>query len=195
VRHIIGLCLLIALMVGCINPPVGTVIVTDPANGSALAYDKDKNGVADLIPLTRDVVDPVTGATIKEIVLGDDGQPVMVVDLVPGSGVYKGGAAVDSIAPTVLTGLGPFLPGGVGAILIGLGWAWRAGKFGRIFANTVMSIQIARQRLKDGGYEEALKLLDESVENGQLQATIDQIAKIKAQMGLGSVTGKDVPVE
>lgn len=187
------------LPMGCISPPTNTVYMQDAAGQvTGLAYDRNKDGLPDMILETKVVLDPVTSQPVidaatgepkLELVLDADGKPILKVDVVSGSGIYKAGEVTDSVAPTVLTGIGAFIPGGIGAVLIGLAAAWRMSRFGRIISNTVMSIQIARQRLKDNpGMAEALKLLDESLENGQLQMTIDEIAKIKDKMGLPSVT-------
>lgn len=203
-RNVLIACLLCLLMLylipspGCVNPPKDTVIVDDPAaGGPVLAWDKNHDGKPDqtvktrpkIDPITgKQAVDPITGKPQVEIVLDEAGKPVMITDVVPGSGIYKTAEKVDSVAPSILTGAGAFIPGGIGAVLLGLGAAWRVSRFGRIISNTVMSIQFARQRLKDGGYVEALKLLDEAVSSGQLQATAAEIAKIKEKMGLPSVT-------
>jgi hypothetical protein len=187
--------LLSALCVGCINPPTGTVYLPDDKPG--LAWDRNNDGQPDQVPSLRPkldpatsqpVVDAATGQPVMELVLDDNGMPVLVTDIVPGSSIYKTSETVDNVAPTVLTGIGALVPGGIGAILLGLGAAWRMSRFGRIISNTVMSVQFARQRLKDSGYAEALKLLDEAIESGQVRATMDEITKIKAKMGLPSVT-------
>jgi len=177
------LCLL--LVVGCVNPPVNTTFVKDANDKiTSLAWDKNQDGIPDQILQTT--INPVTGES--ELVLGPDGQPVLVADVVPGSTGYGVGEAIDTVGPATLGILATLVPGGIGAILAGLAGAWRLSRFGRIFNNTVMSIQIARQRLKDGGLTGSLKLLDEAVKSGQLQATIDEIAKIKEAMGLPSVS-------
>lgn len=204
-RNVLGLvlvCVLLAAMTmgmpGCVNPPKDTLYVNDASGQTiGLAWDRNGDGQADQVPAVKDkidpatgkpVIDPATGQPVKELVIGEDGRPVMVTDMVPGSGIYKPAATVDSVAPSILSGVGAFVPGGIGAVLLGLGAAWRMSRFGRIISNTVMSIQFARQRLKDGGHAEALKLLDEAIKGGQLKATIAEIAKIKEKMGLPSVT-------
>jgi CspA family cold shock protein len=194
----VGLLALLPAAGGCVNPPPGTVYVHDQAGGvTGLAYDRDRDGQADLTPQTRAKLDPVTsqpvsdpttGKPVYELVLDAAGKPVMIPALVPGSGGYKTAETVDQVAPGILTAAGGLVPGAIGAVLIGLGAAWKVSRFGRVIGNTVISIQTARQRLKDGGYEEALKLVDEALKSGQLQATADEIAKIKRAMGLASVS-------
>jgi hypothetical protein len=200
-----GTCIVIVLLVaivgswsflGCINPPKDTVYFRDSDGSIAgLAWDKDADGVADLIPATKPKIgedgEPVlnaAGQPVMELILDAEGQPVFVPHVIPGSDIYRTGEKIDAVTPGLLGGIGAFLPGGIGAVLIGLGAAWKTGRFGRIVSNTVMSIQQARQRLKDGGYSEALALLDEALKSGQVQATVDQIKKIKAQLGVASVT-------
>lgn len=195
---IIGAAIIIAMLAvsGCINPPKDTVYFRD-ADGSiaGLAWDRDGDGVADLVPATKQKIDesgtPVidaAGQPVMELVIDDDGKPVLVPHVIAGSDIYRTGEKVDAVAPGILSGIGAFVPGGIGAVMVGLGAAWKTGRFGRVFGNTVMSIQQARQRLKDGGHAQALALLDEALESGQLKATVDEIAKIKAKLGVKSVT-------
>lgn len=182
---------------GCINPPTRTVLVQDSGQPPVLVWDRNGDGQPDMVPVTRPKLDPVTSQPVldpvtskpeSELVLDGSGKPRLQPDVVPGSKIYAAAEAVDAVAPSVLSGVGAFVPGGIGAVLIGLGAAWRLSRFGRIFSNTVMSVQVARQRLKDNGYGEALKLLDEAISSGQLKLTIDEIRKLKDRMGLPSVT-------
>jgi hypothetical protein len=189
----------VILSPGCINPPKDTVYLRDGDSVIGLAHDRNGDGQPDMIPQVRPKIDADgkgvigdDGKPAMELVIGNDGLPVMVPDIIPGSEIYRPAEKADSIGPSVLGVAGALVPGGIGAILVGLAAAWRGSRFGRIFANTVMSIQQARARLKTGGQDEALKLLDEALRSGQLQATIDEIKKIKAQMGLESVTGPKV---
>ncbi len=185
---------------GCAQPPANTLFLDLDEDGKqdALVWDRNGDGEPDMIPLMQDVVDeqgqPVLdeqGQPKRELVIDEaSGLPVMVPDVVPGSGMYRTAEKVDAIAPAAL-GVAGAIAGGTGwlaAILAGMGLAWKSVRFGRVFANTVMAFQIGRQRLKDGGHEEALKMLDEALQSGQLQATQEMIAEIKRRMGVKSVT-------
>ena len=149
-------------LVGCLTPPEHTVFIDLDGDGriDALAVDADSDAKPDL---------------------DANGMPCIVA----GSQGYKIAEGVDSAAPELLALLG----GAVGLpILIGIGAAWKGARFGRIFMNTVMSIQAARQRLKTSGNDVALELLDETLQRGQTAATIAAIEAAKKKAGVKSVT-------
>jgi len=149
-------------LAGCLTPPEHTVFIDLDGDGriDALAVDADSDAKPDL---------------------DANGMPCIVA----GSQGYKIAEGVDSAAPELLALLG----GAVGLpILIGIGAAWKGARFGRIFMNTVMSIQAARQRLKTSGNDAALELLDETLQRGQTAATIAAIEAAKKKAGVKSVT-------
>ena len=149
-------------LAGCLTPPEHTVFIDLDGDGriDALAVDADSDAKPDL---------------------DANGMPCIVA----GSQGYKIAEGVDSAAPELLALLG----GAVGLpILIGIGAAWKGARFGRIFMNTVMSIQAARQRLKTSGNDVALELLDETLQRGQTAATIAAIEAAKKKAGVSSVT-------
>jgi len=149
-------------LAGCLTPPEHTVFIDLDGDGriDALAVDADSDAKPDL---------------------DANGMPCIVA----GSQGYKIAEGVDSAAPELLALLG----GAVGLpILIGIGAAWKGARFGRIFMNTVMSIQAARQRLKTSGNVAALELLDETLQRGQTAATIAAIEAAKKKAGVKSVT-------
>jgi hypothetical protein len=149
-------------LAGCLTPPEHTVFIDLDGDGriDALAVDADSDAKPDL---------------------DANGMPCIVA----GSQGYKIAEGVDSAAPELLALLG----GAVGLpILIGIGAAWKGARFGRIFMNTVMSIQAARQRLKTSGNDAALELLDETLQRGQTAATIAAIEAAKKKAGVSSVT-------
>jgi hypothetical protein len=150
------------MLAGCLTPPEHTVFIDLDGDGriDALAVDADSDAKPDL---------------------DANGMPCIVA----GSQGYKIAEGVDSAAPELLALLG----GAVGLpILIGIGAAWKGARFGRIFMNTVMSIQAARQRLKTSGNDAALELLDETLQRGQTAATITAIEAAKKKAGVSSVT-------
>jgi len=149
-------------LAGCLTPPEHTVFIDLDGDGriDALAVDADSDAKPDL---------------------DANGMPCIVA----GSQGYKIAEGVDAAAPELLALLG----GAVGLpILIGIGAAWKGARFGRIFMNTVMSIQAARQRLKTSGNVAALELLDETLQRGQTAATIAAIEAAKKKAGVSSVT-------
>ena len=163
-------CMVMLGEAGCVNPPRGTCFIDINGDGrtDALAMDVNRDGQPDLDPNGQ-----------ARIVAGSEG--------------YATAAKVDEVAPMVLSGAGGILTatgvgGALGAILAGLAAVWRSSGFGRIFMNLIMSVQAARQRLKDTGNEAALGILDETLDKNQLEKTAAEIQKIKDQIGLGSVT-------
>jgi hypothetical protein len=150
------------MLAGCLTPPAHTVFIDLDGDGriDALAVDADSDAKPDL---------------------DANGMPCIVA----GSQGYKIAEGVDAAAPELLALLGAAvgLP-----VLIGVGAAWKGARFGRIFMNTVMSIQAARQRLKSGGQTVALELLDETLRSGQTAATVAAIEAAKKAAGVNSVT-------
>lgn len=156
-----ALCLM--ALPGCINPPTGTVFIDTDGDGrvDALAWDRNRDGIPD-----KDA----------------EGKP----DILAESKGYVAAETADAILPQALMALG----GALGVpILVGVGAAWKGARFGRIFMNTVMSIQVARQRLKDKGSIEALAMLDETLEAAQTEKTIAMVKEVKEKLSLPSVTG------
>ena len=149
------------MLAGCLTPPEHTVFIDLDGDGriDALAVDADSDAKPDL---------------------DANGMPCIVA----GSQGYKIAEGVDAAAPELLALLGAAvgLP-----VLIGVGAAWKGARFGRIFMNTVMSIQAARQRLKTGGNSTALDILDETLRSGQTAATMAAIEAVKKKAGIESV--------
>ena len=139
---LLSVLLLVVILSGCMNQPAGTVPTTVD-DKPALAYDLDGDGIPDV---------------------ADDGR----ILIVPGSEIYKYTETADSWAPTVLETVGGLI--GV-PLLVGIGAAWRKHKFGRIFGNTVMTFQTARQRLKTAGFDKALDIVDETLGTQTLETT------------------------
>ncbi len=142
----------------CIQPPANTVVV-DLDGKPALAVDADSDGVADV---------------------DEAGEPLIV----PGSEAAYGYAdTADSALPTILQTLGGII--GV-PLLVVVGRIWGQIKPARIFANTIMTIQAARQKLKDKGLDGALAVVDETL-GTQTTETTAMIRDIKAKFGVASV--------
>jgi len=91
----------------------------------------------------------------------------------------------DQYGPGALTGIGAII--GIPLLTI-IGLAWKAGKFGRVFANTVLSVQAARQALKDKNLTEALETVDATLFKKQTDEAAAAIEKAKAKAELESVT-------
>ncbi len=156
----IGLLLLLLLMTqGCLKPPDGMMYFDSDGDGKtdSLAYDRNSDGEADL---------------------DDEGKP----EIVPGSSGYRTAQRVDAIGPGAIAWIGSLF--GMPA-LVGIGWAWRRAKWGRIFMNTVMSVQQARQVLQQvHSPDAAAQLVDEALRNKQTAETYAAIKKIKDAKGL-----------
>jgi len=162
-----GALLLAIAQPGCVRPPKDTLFVDLNNDGKvdALAWDRSPaDGVAD------------TNA---------EGQP----DLVPGSGMYKTTETIDAFVPDLLMTIGGAL---AVPILVGVGAVWKSTKWGRIFTNTVMSVQIARQRLQDKGLAESLVIVDEAL-SGQTVKTSAAVDAAKEKLGMASVTDQTAP--
>ncbi len=148
---------------GCFNPPTGTVLIDTNGDGigDALAIDADEDGEPDL---------------------DEDGNPLIVED---SKKWYAAGEAADAIGPALLTTIGGLL--GV-PLLIGVGAVWKGTKWGRIVANTVMSVQAAREALSKRGKTgaEYLKVVDDALFEAQKQypKTKAAIKKIKDKLDL-----------
>ena len=150
---------IVLLAPSCMRPPA-KVVITEVEGKPVAAWDLNADGVAD------------TNA---------DGS----LDVVPGSEKLIGaGDTADSIAPTVLKFLVPIT--GL-SVFGGLAEAWKKYKFGRILANTVMTVQAARKRLKTEGNAEALAIVDETL-GTQTKETTAAIRDIKDRLGLKSVS-------
>lgn len=144
---------------GCRKPPEGTVLIDFDGDGQldALARDADRDGKPDL---------------------DEDGVP----QIIAGSKVYKAAEAVDVVLPTLLTVVGALAGGGgLSAVLIILGAAWKKMKLGRNIANLVMSVQAAREKLAETpNMKTALKIVDEmlsAVQDPETEAMVRQIKK------------------
>ena len=148
------------VVISCMRPPSDTTTIE--LNGKpALAWDRDHDGMADL---------------------DAEGEPMVVAG---SPAAYSAADTVDSIAPGVLETLAAFGIPGAG-ILVGIASAWRAHKFGRVVANTVMSIQTGRERLAVNGKGEALEILDDALRT-QTPETVKMVRDIKERLGIGSV--------
>jgi hypothetical protein len=161
---------------GCINPPAHTLYVDSQGNhvdawlsglkADALAWDRNADGIPD-----QDANGKVA------IVAGSEG--------------YKTAETVDEIVPSALTGVGGLLGAtGVGAVLVGLGAAWKLARFGRIFMNTVMCVQQARIGLQASGNADALAIVDDALSK-QLPATVAAVTAIKEKCFAPSITVAD----
>ena len=153
--------LVVLCLTGCISPPEGTVLLDLDGDGKIDALGRDSNGDG-------------------KVDVNEAGEPLIVA----GSEGYRIASGVDLIAPEILMWAG----GAIGVpVLVGIGAAWKGSKFGRIFMNTVMSVQSARQRLKDKGNISALAIVDEAL-GGQAAETVREIAKVKEKLNLSSVS-------
>lgn len=175
-KPVLALSLLISLFLllslsSCATPPAGTVWLDTDNNGVAdsLALDADKNGIPD----------------------ADANGQVMLVSGTPSKKTVEAAERADEYGPTVLGTAGgiamPLGGGLVGAILMGIAAAWRNAKFGRIFLNTVTTIQNARRKLMAEGAGAGLQLLDDALSQ-QLPETMKMVADVKAKYAIGSVT-------
>jgi len=154
---------------GCTQPPKMMILVDTDADGTPdrLARDINEDGAPD--------VDPATGEVI----------------LVPDSGIYEVTEKIDAVGPTALTVLGNLLipVGWPASVLLGIAGVWKGSKvkFGRIIANTVMSIQLARERLQNEGNETAINIVEDALKN-QLPETVAAVKKAKKDYAVASVT-------
>ena len=149
----------------CTNPPEGTVLVDVDGDGKAdaLAVDANADGQPDL---------------------DEEGN----VKIVAGSSGYKIAEIADATGPPLLTTIGALLgASGIGAILAGLGVAWRTSKFGRILMNTIMTVQAARKALKDSGLPGALEIVDGELKQ-QTAETQAKVESLKTANGVPSVS-------
>jgi hypothetical protein len=154
----------------CINPPAHTLYVDQNGDGKidALAWDRDGDGKPDA---------------------DANGSPLIV----PGSDGYRNAEIIDSAAPSALGMVGSLLGAtGAGAVLAGIAAAWRMGRFGRIFMNTVMCVQAARLKLKETGNAESLTILDEALSK-QLPQTIAKVQEVKDRCFAPSVNTEPAP--
>jgi hypothetical protein len=158
---------------GCMNPPAHTLYVdakgqtVDPwlsgVKADALAWDRNGDGIPD----------------------HDANGHVAVVS---GSEGYRTAEIIDEAAPSALGVVGSLLGAtGAGAVLVGLGAAWKLARFGRIFMNTVMCVQQARLALKNSDNAAALAIVDEALSK-QLPETIAKVAEIKEKCFAPPVT-------
>ena len=156
--------------VGCVNPPAHTLYVDQNGDGKidSLAWDRDGDGKPDA---------DANGTTL----------------IVPGSEGYRNAEIIDEAAPSALGMVGSLLGAtGAGAVLAGIAAAWRMGRFGRIFMNTVMCVQAARLKLKETGNAESLTILDEALSK-QLPATIAKVQEVKDRCFAPSVNPDPAP--
>ena len=157
-KRLIGILFIVLLMPGCMKPPAKTVMTTVD-NKPVVAWDRDADGVADL---------------------NDAGE----VDVIAGSEILQYTEGLDTFAPTILQTVGGLI--GI-PLLVGLGTVWRKYKFGRIFGNTVMTVQAARIRLKKAGLTKALEILDETLGTQTLETT-KAVRDIKEKLRAKSVS-------
>lgn len=160
-RHLLLLACVLLLLAGCTQPPVKTVEATVD-DKPVLAYDLDEDGAPDT-----------------------DGYGRILV--VPGSEIYKYTETADTYVPLALDAASPWIGGGIGVVLAGLAAAWRQHKFGRILGNLVMSVQVARQRLKNDGLDEALDLVDETLGSQQTTEVTNIVRDTKKKLTLPTV--------
>ncbi len=151
--------LLAMCLLGCTQPPAQTIL-TNIDGKPVLVQDANVDGVADL---------------------DAQGRPIVIAD----SGLYGYAETADSILPTILQAVAGII--GV-PLLVGLGAAWRKHKFGRIIANTVMSVQAARLRLKEKNLDTALNIVDETLGSNQTRETTAIIRDVKNSLGVRSAT-------
>lgn len=144
--------------------PVKTVPYTDDQGNEFLAYDADEDGQPDL---------------------NEAGQ-VLVIPL---SEHAKYADMTDNVIPGLLTTIG--LSAGI-PILGVIGAFWQKWKLGRSAMNIIATIQAGRQRLKDGGFDEALNVIDETL-GEQTKETTKFVRDVKDKIGLLSVS-KSTPV-
>lgn len=135
---------------GCIHPPKGTTWLDVDGQTMLVMADEDGNPIRD----------PATG----EYLIVADGKYVKTVD------------AADSLGSTLLITLGAIagFP-----IAVGIGSVWKGARFGRLILNLVLSVQAARQALKDKGMAEALEVVNDSLSEEQIDATRDLVDKLK----------------
>ena len=153
-KKLIAILFLVLLLTGCMNPPPGTVMA-EVDNKPVLAYDRDADSVADL---------------------DSEGN----IEVVPGGAVLPYTEGADIFMPGTLRTVGEIL--GI-PLLVGLGAAWRKYKFGRVFGNTVMTVQMARQQLKAGGFSKALDIVDATL-GTQTKETTKAVRDIKETLGI-----------
>ena len=147
---------------GCLKPPAGTVFVDldGDLRADALARDADGDGQPDL---------------------DEEGRP----QIVAGSEGYAIAEKIDSSVPEILMLAG----GAIGVpVLVGVGAAWKGSRWGRIFMNTVMSIQAARRTLKESGPSGALEILDAHLREVQTPETEAAVTAAKRKAGSEPVT-------
>ena len=157
---LVGVFVCMLLVVSCTRPPRDVVVVEIEGKPVA-AWDINQDGAPDIDAAGN-------------------------IAVVPGSEKYIGaGDTADSIAPTILQTLGGII--GI-PLLVGLGAAWKKHKYGRILANTIMSVQSARARLKEGGLNDALDVVDETLGSTQTKETTNIIRETKKSLGIRPVT-------
>ena len=148
---------------GCVSPPTGTVWLDTTGDGEPdiLAVDKDGDGVADLDPQGQ-VIPALTDEQLQKV---------------------RVALAADKYGPGILELLAAAGIPVVGLVAVG----WRAGKWGRVLVNTVLSVQAARRALADGERKKLDAVLS-SVQTGETKATI---AKLKDKNALASASDSE----
>jgi len=103
----------------------------------------------------------------------------------PGLGPYKYTEVTDDLMPVGLIGAGAL----TGLSVLGaIGAWWRSAKPGRMLANLITSIQLARADIKKNGEEGALSAFDRMLKNTQDPELRAWIIKAKKALDLASVT-------
>ena len=159
--------LLVAVLLvipGCPRPPKGTMEYTDSSGHTVLVADMDLDGVPDI---------------------GPDGN-VLVVN---NSNIYDIAQKLDSGAPGLLSVtaavITPYVPW-LAAVLAASGYLWKSSKFGRVFANTVTTIQAVRRQFADN--DKILEAIDKTLSIEQLPETVAMVKDVKDKLQIASVT-------
>ena len=151
---VLGSVLALLLLSGCLNPPAGYVEYDTDGDGQPNAYaiDQDKDGV-------------ITEADYV------DGEPVLIKE-----SLVKATVTADSIVPEVL-GIAGSVTGL--SILSAIGIFLKKLKGGKMFRDTILAVQVFRDRLKEKNESDTLREMNQILDENLAERSKVEIEKVK----------------